>query len=583
MKRRSYNKYAKDVTAGRVTACKWVILACERYLVDIERKDIFFDYPAADRAINFFKTLRHIKGEWAKSSDPIKLEPWQEFLTANMFGFKTKKGGPRRFKTAYIEVARKNSKTTMAAGWAGYLFSYDGEPGAEVYSLGTMRDQAKISFDTFKAMVKKSPDLSNKIGVFRYNLHIEDTFSKFEPLSADYNTLDGLNIHGAICDEVHEWRGRGLWDVIETATGSRLQPLQIAITTSGTDQASICYEQRQYVTQILNNAIQDDSYFGIIYTIDTKNDWPGLKTKIEYERDGGVQEDDWQDEKNWTKANPNLGVSVYLDDLRRKAKKAERIPAAQNNFLRKHMDCWTQQVTRWLSLEMWDANNAGIIPEKELKGRWCVAGIDLSAVSDMTCCVYLFPHDDDRKRVDLIMRCWCPEVQLHNKKNKYRDQYQAWEKEGWLIVTPGNVVDYDFVLGEIMKDHETFEIGLFGVDYAFQGVDFCTRLMEKMGHSEKTPKVIATGNSPTKLGPVCNELERRLIDGKINHGGNPVLRFMADSVSVRESIDGYKKPDKDKSQGKIDGIVAMLYALDRLIKSKPPVKSAYEDRGVLVF
>ena len=527
---------------------------------------------AADSAIEFFDLLKHIKGEWAKTGESIRLEPWQEFLTANMFGWLTHEGGPRRFKTAYIEVARKNAKTTQAAGWAGYLLVMDGEPGAEVYSLGTMRDQAKISFDTFKAMVKKSPDLSEAIGVFKFNLHIEDTFSKFEPLSADYNTLDGLNIHGAICDEVHEWRGRGLWDVIETATGSRLQPLQIAITTSGSDQESICYEQRQYVTQILNQVVEDDSYFGVIYTIDTKKDWPNLE-----------KDDDWLDEKNWIKANPNLGVSVYLDDLKRKAKKAARIPAAQNNFQRKHLDIWTQQVTRWLSLEMWDANNTSEIVEKDHKGRWCVAGIDLSSVSDLTCCVYLFPRDDDRKWVDLIMRCWCPESRLYDTKNKYREQYQAWEKAGWLFITPGDVIDYDFVLKEVLRDYATFEVGLIGVDYAFQGVDFCNKLMVEVGHTDDNPRVISTGNSAPKLGPVCNEFERRLIDNKINHGGNPVLRFMADSVAVKVSPDGYKKPDRDKSQGKIDGIVAVLYALDRLMRSKPPVKSIYESRGAIVL
>ena len=210
---------------------------------------------------------------------------------------------------------------------------------------------------------------------------------------------------------------------------------------------------------------------------------------------------------------------------------------------------------------------------QQFKGRWGVSGIDLSSVADLTCCVYAFPYDDDRERIDLLMQTWCPEEKLYDKKNKYRDQYQSWHKTGYLNVTEGNAIDYDFVRETIVSNSKVFKIGLIGVDIKFQGYDFAMRLEKDLGHTEKHPVVIACTNSAGKIGPVCQEFERRLLKRKLNHGGNPILRFMADSVAVRApDIDGYIKPDKDKSQGKIDGIVAMLYALDRLMRSKPPSK-----------
>ena len=208
---------------------------------------------------------------------------------------------------------------------------------------------------------------------------------------------------------------------------------------------------------------------------------------------------------------------------------------------------------------------------EQFRDRWCTAGVDLSSVQDLTCCVYMFPYDDDREKVDILMQTFCPEEKLYDKKNKYRDQYQAWKKMGYLTTTSGNAVDYDIVRESIVENNKVFKIGLIGVDIGFQGQHFSNLLEKDLGHTEKSPIVIACYNSAKKMGPICQEFERRLLKKKLNHGGNPVLRFMADSVAIKAAdIDGNIKPDKDKSQGKIDGIVAMLYALDRLMRSKPP-------------
>lgn len=206
---------------------------------------------------------------------------------------------------------------------------------------------------------------------------------------------------------------------------------------------------------------------------------------------------------------------------------------------------------------------------EKYRSRWAVAGIDLSSVDDLTCCVYLFPYPDDRRRVDVLMRTWCPGDKIFDQKNKYRDQYQAWARAGWIHATEGNAIDYDFVRAAIVEDSRVFDLGLIGVDRAFDGVGFSIALMKDLGHTEKAPKVITCTNHPTKIGPICQEFERRLLEKNINHGGNPILRFMIDSVAVRTDADGNKKPDKDKSQGKIDGVIGLLYALDRLMRSKP--------------
>ena len=209
---------------------------------------------------------------------------------------------------------------------------------------------------------------------------------------------------------------------------------------------------------------------------------------------------------------------------------------------------------------------------EKYRKRFCAGGVDLSSVDDLTCAVYMFPYLDDREQVDVLMRTWCCEEKIYDTKNKYKEQYQGWAREGWLHTTEGSAIDYDFIRSEIVKDSQVFDLKLIGVDRQFQGIGFSMELEKDLGHTEKMPIVITCTNHPAKMGPICQEFERRLLKKKINHGGNPILRFMIDSVAVRTDAEGNKKPDKDKSQGKIDGVISMLYALDRLLRSSPPHK-----------
>lgn len=547
--------YADKVTSGKIPACELVRLACERHLNDLKTgrmRGLRFDYEAADRALGFYRFLRHSKGEWAGTR--FELQPWQQFIIGSIFGWK-RADGTRRFRTAYNEVPRKNGKSTISAGVGLYLLIADGEPGAEIYSAATKRDQAKIVWSEAARMVKRSPALAKRIKVYegKGNMHVEATVSKFEPLGADADTMDGLNVHGAIIDELHAHKTRQVWDVLETATGSRRQPLIFAITTAGADQNSVCYEQHDYAERILRGTVRDDSYFCYISTID--------------------KDDDWTNEAVWRKANPNYGISVKPDDMRRLCQQALEMPSKQNAFLRLRLNVWTQQVERWISLPLWD-EQAGQVAEDKLVGRTCYGGLDLSAVSDLTAWVMVFPRDDDPEEIDVLCRFWCPEAQLNNTQNRYRDQYRAWAKQGYLKTTPGDAIDYSFIKAQILQDAQKFRLVDLNIDRLFQAHQLATELIDE------GLVVVGMGQGFTSMGVPMKEFERRLLARKIHHGGNPVLRFMADSVVVKRDPSDNLKVDKANSQARVDGIVALVMALDRAMRHEQPKRSIYEERGL---
>jgi phage terminase large subunit-like protein len=545
------------VLDGSIPTGRLIRLAVERHVRDIEEgpaRGLHFDRQAAQHAIDFFGFLKHSKGEWAGQS--FELAPWQQFILWCLFGWK-RADGLRRFRVGYVEVPRKNGKSTLVAGIGLYAMVADGEPGAEVYSAATKRDQAKLSWGEAVRMVKASPALSKMVKHWRASdtLMVEATSSKFVPLGADADTMDGLNVHVALVDEVHAHKTRDVVDVLETATGARRQPLQMEITTAGTDQTSVCYEHHGYGEQILTGAIEDDTWFVFIATID--------------------EDDRWDDPAVWAKANPNYGISVKPDDLARKAEKAKRLPAAQNAFKRLHLDVWTQQVTRWIDLSLWD-ENAGDVEEDALVGRRCFGGLDLSSVSDITAWVMVFPSDDDPETVDILARFWCPEARLTDDTNKYRAQYLAWADQGWLETTPGNAVDYGFIRQAVVDDAQRFKIENINVDRLFQGYQVSQELVDE------GLTVFGMGQGFMSMAAPVKEFERRLLDRKLHHGGNPVLRWMADNVAVRQDPAGNLKPDKAASQGKIDGIVALIMALDRAMRQEAPKRSVYEDHGLEV-
>jgi len=555
MSRHPVVEYMHGVLEGAIPACRYIHLAVQRHLDDLEQAEergLWFDRQAAVRVIQFFNFLKHSKGEWARQ--PFILEPWEQFIIWSTFGWR-RADGMRRYRTAYIEIPRKNGKTTLLAGIGLYLLTADGEPGADVFSAATKRDQAKLSWSEAVRMRAASPALTQMIQYWKSsdNLSIEATASRFMPLGADADTMDGLNIHGALIDELHAHKTRAVVDVLDTATGARRQPIIIEITTAGSDQASVCYEHHDYSRRILEGTIEDDTWFAYIACLD--------------------EGDEWTDETTWAKANPNLGVSVKLDDLRRKCERAKRLPAAQNAFRRLHLNQWTQQSDRWIDLTLWD-ENAGQVIEELLAGRECYGGLDLSAVSDLTAWVMVFPDQGDPDSVQIVARFWCPETKVRDETNRYADQYRAWVEGGYLTATEGDAVDYGVVRQAILEDARRYRLVSLNVDRLFQGYQLSQEL------ADEGLEVFGMGQGFLSMAAPMKEFERRLLEKKLHHGGNPVLRFMADSVVVQMDAAGNLKPDKAKSQARIDGIVALVMALDRTMRREKPKRSVYEDHGL---
>ena len=542
-------RYVEDVLQERAPACKWVRLACERHLRDLEEggeRGLRFDERAAVKGIGFFRFLRHSKGEWA--GQPLTLEPWQQFLIGVIFGWK-RADGLRRFRTAYVEVPRKNGKSTVASGVGLYLFDADGEPGAEVYTAATKRDQARITHSEATRMVKASPFLRKRIRVFKDNLHVEGTASKFEPLGRDADSMDGLNIHGAVVDELHAHKTRDVWDVLETATGARRQPLMLGITTAGFNRASLCWELHEYTQKILNRVSEDDSFFGIIFTIDEGDDWWAPAT--------------------WAKANPNYGLSVKPDDLERKATKAKEMPSALNSFLRLHLNVWTQAETQWLDPDVWRVC-AGTVDENGLRGRRCYGGLDLSRTTDITALVWVFPPEIEGEPYQVLCRFWIPETAMRERSRKDGVNYETWVRQGLIETTPGEVIDYSYVYAQIDEDAQRFDV----VEIAFDrwGAAQVYQTLENDGLT-----MVQMGQGFQSMSAPMKELEKLILSRQINHGGNPVLTWMADNLIAAEDGAGNLKPDKKSSTERIDGMVALIMGLDRAVRHGG-AQSIYEEQ-----
>jgi phage terminase large subunit-like protein len=540
--------YARQVVERKIPACHWTRLACERQLKDLERTDIEWRPEEAEKICNFISLMPHVKGRWA--SKTLTLEPWQEFIYSVIFGW-YREDGTRRFRTVYIECPRKNAKSTMSAPVGLYMMAADGEEGSEVYSAATTRDQAKIVFSVAKQMARKMPLLTEHfaIDINAHNLSSIPTNSKFEPLSADANSLDGLNVQCAIIDELHAHKTRKVFDVIETATGARRQPLLWLITTAGSDRSGICFEQHTYLKKILSGVQEDDSYFGIIYSID--------------------DDDDWTDEEVWKKANPNWDVSVIPDDMRRLANKAKVMSSAQNNFLTKRLNVWVNADTAWMNMQDWNACGDEDLDIDEFEGLPCWIGIDLASKIDIAAMVQLIKKDD---KYYLFGRYYLPEEAVERGDN---DSYSGWALDGRLILTEGVVLDYGRIEEDLQDLKSRFEIKEVPYD-PFQATQLATRMA-----AEGFPMVEV---SPTvkNFSEAMKEFEGLVYDRKIVHDGCPVLTWMVSNVVCHRDNKDNIYPRKEQPQNKIDGVIAALMCINRAI-SEEDTTSVYEKRGVIVI
>jgi phage terminase large subunit-like protein len=564
-KKHPAEKYCRDIVAGVIPSNRLTKLACERHVRDLAegwKRGLWFDPIEAQDHIDFFQFLKHSKGEWSGTS--FKLEPWQQFIIYCLFGWK-RADGLRRFREAYVEVPRKNGKSTLAAGIGLDLFIADGEPGAEVYCAATKKDQARIVYKEAERMRAASPSLSRRIEKFRDNMSIPGTASKFEPLGADEDTLDGLNIHGAIIDEYHAHKTAKVAEVIDTATSARRQPMSFTITTAGSDRQSPCYKQHHYCEQVLEQILDDDRLFAIIYALDL--------------------DDDWTDSKNWTKSNPNLNVSCKQDDLQGKALKAQNKPSYQNAYLRLHHNIWTEQETRWLSIEKWkecvgyslEARDPWILRQEMLEkllGRRCMGALDLSSKNDLTCYMKLFfPTEEDPLWI-LIPEFYVPAENVKERVARDRVGYDVWIREKFLTATPGNVIDYDFIKAQILRDKSSYELERVAFD-PWNATQLATQLVGEGVEMVEFRQGYASLSEPTK------NLETLVLGHKLAHLGNPVLTWNASNIVIKEDEAGNIKPDKSKKTEKIDGIVALIMAIG--LAQSAPADSVSDSGGITLL
>jgi phage terminase large subunit-like protein len=517
--------------------------------------DLFwFDEVAADAAVRFFETrLHHTKGEWAGRT--FDLSEWQkDDIIRPLFGWK-RADGTRRYRKVYIEIPRKNGKSSLCAGLASLLLMADKEPGAEIYSAAADKDQARIVFEQAKQMLQASPDLASRVDIFKNSIVMKNGNSVYRVLSADAPTKHGLNAHGVIFDELHAQPNRDLWDVLTTSTASRRQPLVIAITTAGYDRESICWEQHEYARQVKAGIIQDDSFLPVMYYAE--------------------ESDDWLDPAVWRKANPGMGVSVKEEYLHEQAKIALNSPAYQNTFRRLHLNQWVQQETRWLDMKAWDAC-AEPFDHKLLEKSLCYGGLDLSTTSDIASFLMCFPSEPgESEQYVWLPKFWIPEDNMIERARKDRVPYDAWVRDGLMTATPGNTIDYGYIMRDIEALGEKYHIAEIAFDK--WGAYQMSQMLEGLGFT-----MVGFGQGFFSMSPPTKELMRLVLDGKLRHGGHPVLRWMADNMVVTTDPAGNVKPNKQKSREKIDGIVAGIMSLDRAVRHETKPMSVYEKRGLEV-
>ncbi len=568
-------EYAKDVISGTVVACKWVKLAVKRDEKDRENAHLrglsFNEYEAA-RVLVFFYYLKHYKGEWRGKQ--LQLEAWQCWIISVVFGWQNK-DGLRRYNEVYEEVARKNGKTIKLAGIGGFMLLLDGEGAPEVYAAATTREQSKRLWRDARKMLGYAPSVKRLIKIKDSESLIEapsnDGF--FIPLSRDAEAIDGANPSAGLVDELHAHKTAEIYNVIISGMGSRSQPLCWAITTAGRvrpKEESICLQKREYGCNVLEGKYQDDNFFCIIYALDAG--------------------DDFQNEKNWIKANPNLeykiGVdskgkavmrgSVKRDYLRKEVTKALNSPVFRFGVLTKNFNVWRSNAISWCNLEEWDQCKASYELESFKGAGEVYGGLDLGSISDLTSfsLIAVFPNGEKRA----WSRSWIPEAAVLRAVKERGLPYDLWVEQGWLVATPGNVVDYNFIHADIS--------GLSGQTGLLDDLPLVNIAVDRWSihqfvkdlKEELQDKLVAMGQGYKSMSPATKELERLYLSQQLHHDGNPVLKWaMGNVVAVVDPAENVK-PDKKKSSEKIDPAVSLIMAVGAMLGGETEsTESAYEE------
>jgi phage terminase large subunit-like protein len=517
-----------------------------------EQPGAWFDVAAARRAQRAIESFRHTKGRWGGT--PLKLGPWQlAWVIAPIFGWLHRDpelGYPVRVvRAAWVEVPRKNGKSTISSGVGLTLLLADRETGAEVYAAAGSLEQAKRVFDDAKRMAQTSRAVKGRAEVLTSVIRVPRTGGVFRALSRIAETAHGLNVSGAVIDEVHVHKSRDLIDAIETGTGARDQPLIVFITTADdAREGSIYDEKHSYTRKVADRTVEDPAHYGVIWAAE--------------------ESDDPFDEATWRKANPGLGTSPTLAYLRREANKAKATPNYFPTFLRLSLNVREKASTRWLDVRKWD-QVAGLVEEAALKGRRAWGGLDLSAVSDLSAWVLAVESKQPGVEVELLPRFWLPSERLEDLQRQLQVPLGRWAREGFLELTEGDAIDYDTIEKRVLADCKTFDVQWIGYDRMFAG-----QLVQNVDRETKRGvKVTPIAQTFLGLGPASKELDRLLRTGAVRHGGHPVLRWMAGCVeTIADGNDNYRptKPNRQQSQARIDGIAATVMGLDGYLRRPKP-------------
>jgi len=558
--------YALDVVNGLVPAGKYHRLACKRHLEDRAREGAEgfpyrFAWAQAERFLKFAALMKHYKGRQfaGQSFSPT---PCQVFRLGSIFGWRQASTGLRRFTTAYNEVPRKQGKSFEEAVVSIYCTFFEGEAGAEGYCIATKEKQAKIAFDSAKKLVKSS-GLAQRIKVNAANLHRLATESKLEPLGSDSDTTDGLNPHFVGVDELHAFKNRGLLDVMESATGARLNPLIFQITTAGDDPVSVCGDQHDYACKILDGVLEDDastlSFFAFIAHAD--------------------EGDDPWSEDTWRKANPHYGISVNPEDMRKLAAKAMKMPSAAAEFKQKRLNMWVNATAPCLSVDGWRKGQSGVgraAFEEALEHESCFVGIDLSAKIDLCALSLVFPPAPGRPRVTVIQRIWTPADTLADRAHRDRAPYGVWVDQGWLRTVPGTRIDQRVIREALAELRERFDIERIGFD-PWHADQLVTDLVNEDGFSET--QVIAVPQTYAGMSSACLRVQAEVLDANFDVGGCPVTAWAASNTVGQSDGKGNLMFAKGRSRGRIDPIIAATIGTSLWLK-QPLVENVYLERGV---
>ncbi len=526
----------------------WVRTRSDEAAVDAGCK---FDLPAAERVRFFFERfLHHSKGQFA--GHKFELLDWQwEKIVAPLYGWK-RPDGTRRFRRGGVGIPKKNGKSTIFAGLSIYGLAADDEPGAEVYSAAADREQAAIIYAEAANMVEASPELYRKLKVRRSGRKVFYPAKQalLKALSADVPTKEGLNIHYLLFDELHAQKTWDLWNTLRYGGAARRQPLFLWISTAGYDQASLCFAQWQYARDVLKGKTTDWEYLAVLY-----------------EPDEG---DDWKDPAVWRKVNPSWGVTISESDMQSGFDQAVRSPVEENSFKRYRLNVWTQQQTRWLQTGAWDECAERYTFQEFARGRKVLAGFDLSSTSDVTALI-LLGKDKDKWRLWPVF--WVPEQTLRRRERENKYRFDMWVKSGFVKTTPGDVVDYDFILSDFREMARRLNVREVCID-PWNATQFATDLQES-GF-----KVVWVRQGYASLSRATKELERLVLGKQIAHPANPTLDWMVGNVAIEQDAAGNVKPSKRRSPEKIDGVSALVTALARGVEEPFNKVSKYEKEGL---